>query len=745
MAARAYTNTLYGIKEKVGSNAKRSTREIKSRYYVWDRDTQFKTPPGQSIAGVRYGSVTETHDSLDIHLEEGVTASWHVSFSMMGGSCQVYVGTRRLNDQQLPPPLMRIYIRHASQITPLVERDLVLDDNERNKLIVPDGIGRYSVELLMTAEEGGSRLVLDCLWLEVKRTQGAEFQFPLVSSRLLPVGSVLQLGPGTSYRFLGNRFDPTEDDRRLPVARLRHPPDATSGMIEAVLDPRAFQLDKVERGHADEPVPEGAPDVLYLLDVLWKKCCQQTIRGISLLDLFNHLSFDTGAPMRVAIVGGAVRDVLRRRPLCEINDIDVVVSGCGYFELQREIADFFASRGVTTNESVVRASSKSRKYGMLKVMRDPALDSDDLDIALCKARSATYDSAATNGLNHYLYGHSYFADALTRDYTINAIYVDVCREEVYDPCHALPRDYSDTCDHDYDSVTRLVKQRLISAPLALVTRNRNGADAHNINIVDALRVIADDIGGQFRYFKELAKDGIKTPGENPVTLTLQDVGKDEDIRTFDCVFNFLCFSAVVRPLTPQYRHELSVALGHLTQERQTELRPQISAWVKSKKFGSGVDVDDSRLNDLADDLAKRFPDELWVRKMVKKLFGADATLDNDTSEPPNRLDKAAGLQDVTTDTMKNSKISKRLEKLGEKADSQGVDEEWNFIVEVMKAVARAIRTKVGVPFPAPTVNTSRTDVRAEGMYLNLSNPEDIRICEVLYYLSHEKKKNETEE
>lgn len=93
-----------------------------------------------------------------------------------------------------------------------------------------------------------------------------------------------------------------------------------------------------------------------LVQSLRRKCGIQRIRGIPLLDLMHYLAFGTGASYTIAIVGGAVRDTLRKEPF---HDIDIVVLGCEYHSLQQFIATFFATRGVPVNDAILHASGKS--------------------------------------------------------------------------------------------------------------------------------------------------------------------------------------------------------------------------------------------------------------------------------------------------------------------------------------------------------------------------------------------------
>ncbi len=281
----------------------------------------------------------------------------------------------------------------------------------------------------------------------------------------------------TTVTFLGFELDRDTVDKsaKTLVAVLK----TDSGVIKRnVFDSRRF---KVLSGPNFTPRPVVLAIEPILVDVLRRKCGQQRIRGIPLLDLFHYLACGTGAEHTVAIVGGAVRDALRKQ---RFNDIDIVVLGCEYHSLHKYLSDFFASRGKPVNDAVLRAGGKSKKYGMIKIIADPSSDADDLDIGICKAGFHPLDQGQMGkSKTPYIFGHSFSQDAASRDYTFNAIYVDVVKGVVYDPVSGLSRDtrFDDNgrCCHTLQSCAVVTKQ---------------------------MQILESDLGGQFRFFKELMKE-----------------------------------------------------------------------------------------------------------------------------------------------------------------------------------------------------------------------------------------------
>lgn len=90
-----------------------------------------------------------------------------------------------------------------------------------------------------------------------------------------------------------------------------------------------------------------------------------TIRNQSLLRIFWALADRNGIGYPVAVVGGAVRDILTRK---EPDDVDIVVGG-HYKELEDYLRDFFVSQGESVGKNTLFTKPKSKQFGQLKIMK----------------------------------------------------------------------------------------------------------------------------------------------------------------------------------------------------------------------------------------------------------------------------------------------------------------------------------------------------------------------------------------
>lgn len=242
-----------------------------------------------------------------------------------------------------------------------------------------------------------------------------------------------------------------------------------------------------------------------LIDTLVSKVSTQTIRGIPLKLLIEFLHWDTGITRDVAIVGGAVRDSLRELPPAEISDVDIVVA-CDYNELVDLLRIFFAMHNQPLDAMALLTDEKRRQFGMVKVMH-MAGDADDLDIGIFKSLAVSVlpaDVQRMVGPVSYLYGQSWHHDAATRDLSINALYVDICRRVVFDPCSVLPSHHSVKIKTVDGSRRRVIEQKLVLAGPAVRSNGTVLTGAFWAAYVAAL--VKLDYGGQFRFFKELVKD-----------------------------------------------------------------------------------------------------------------------------------------------------------------------------------------------------------------------------------------------
>jgi hypothetical protein len=199
----------------------------------------------------------------------------------------------------------------------------------------------------------------------------------------------------------------------------------------------------------------------------------QTIRGIPLYDLLNFLHCKCGMEVPVAVVGGAVRDVLL---LQDINDVDFVV-GRTFSELRNDIERFFALEGIVLSPNVLKCFPE---FGMMKLLPIPGVDKESIDIGIFKSNTCTIlPQDLRKPDESYIFGFSYDQDSEFRDYSSNAIYFDIFGLE----SQQLPA----------DAVISLRggREDAISHAVKLSARN--------------IEIKAADIGGRLRIWKMLKK------------------------------------------------------------------------------------------------------------------------------------------------------------------------------------------------------------------------------------------------
>jgi hypothetical protein len=131
-------------------------------------------------------------------------------------------------------------------------------------------------------------------------------------------------------------------------------------------------------------------------------------------------------------------------------------------DVVREIEGFFASRHVALEAGFLHKDAKRQEFVMLKIVNatgNPELEPDGLDIGLFKAGEITQAGLVTKDLaaesekkdltitlpwenntppespHKYVIGcdNSFACDALFRDFTVNAVYVDVFSRTIVDP------------------------------------------------------------------------------------------------------------------------------------------------------------------------------------------------------------------------------------------------------------------------------------------------------------------------
>lgn len=220
-----------------------------------------------------------------------------------------------------------------------------------------------------------------------------------------------------------------------------------------------------------------------------------TIRGQSLHELMSDLHCAGVAPVHIAIVGGAVRDVLN--DTCAA-DIDLAVSRT-WDQLQRDIRDFFANRGAPLTDASFECTGKRGRFGMMKIVKS-AGDKDSVDIGPFKSgridaypglRERVAAERSRKCEEQYVFGLSYDRDAQVRDYSVNAIYVDIFNWKVFDPRHGL--DCYQFCLHEINGAV---------FPMG----------PHRLEFVSKDCVeFQKDLGGRVRLFKLLSKMGPSLP------------------------------------------------------------------------------------------------------------------------------------------------------------------------------------------------------------------------------------------
>ena len=175
----------------------------------------------------------------------------------------------------------------------------------------------------------------------------------------------------------------------------------------------------------------------------------------------------------------------------------------------------------------------------------------------------------------YLFGCSddLLIDALSRDFTINAVYVDVINHRV-----AYPFDNMPTKDSLLKPITKDVPEALLPAPLSG-------------GIMPS--VMLQDCGGQFRLFKELSKS-------NPLGLFQVSVGADD-------------WRHIVRRLRTTVD-----ALLQFESDDETRQDNSTVPSVNNNNNNNNNDDDNNNSFEIVYAHALR-----WLRKMAVKLFGSD--------------------------------------------------------------------------------------------------------------------------
>lgn len=146
------------------------------------------------------------------------------------------------------------------------------------------------------------------------------------------------------------------------------------------------------------------------------------VRGSPLLKLIIHMAYGCGQHFPVFIVGGAVRDAILNQ---HVKDIDLVVP-MSYRHMQLRLREFFVQGRVPLAQGSLLTGKVRRQHGMLRVIAEDQTNDYDLDIGVM-----------TSSIALRAYGFNIGEDSMTRDFTINAIYVDVLTGNVFDPCRGM--------------------------------------------------------------------------------------------------------------------------------------------------------------------------------------------------------------------------------------------------------------------------------------------------------------------
>eukprot|EP00052_Salpingoeca_macrocollata_P007179 m.58183 g.58183 ORF g.58183 m.58183 type:complete len:954 (+) comp15881_c0_seq2:125-2986(+) len=247
-----------------------------------------------------------------------------------------------------------------------------------------------------------------------------------------------------------------------------------------------------------------------LLDHLLAYINKQTVYGVPLSDVLKALITPPNAPpgiqVPLALVGGSVIQTLQNNT-AGIHDLDFT-SGLTYEDIQRALNTVFAEHGVNiNNQQMLGAEGKRKQFGMLKLFVEnagPRYESlDPLDIAPFKvipqlAKYIEQNLAADKQTveereNYYWYGMSYSEDAKTRDFTANAVYLEL----MVDP-----------------NSGSLGFRRIVDPVGGLADLSKNLTVAANPAVLESLpgchdtavtKKVTGDRGGRFRLWKMLGK------------------------------------------------------------------------------------------------------------------------------------------------------------------------------------------------------------------------------------------------
>lgn len=236
-----------------------------------------------------------------------------------------------------------------------------------------------------------------------------------------------------------------------------------------------------------------------LVEYLVKKLWSQTVQGVPIMEILLALTDRDGLWFPVYITGGSIRDYLLGK---EPNDIDLVVGG-SYGDVRNRIQTFFAMLGKPLTEETLRTDKLTKSFGQMKVMNVNG-EPEPLDIALFKC--GKYDYKTTFGVtseSNYSFGYSCTEDMKYRDYSFNALYLDLFNNILYGHTEAIN-------------------------------------DARNLllRVVNPREFVTNDLGGQLRLWKMLKGDS-----------NLRPVETDFPVRTYVADLLYKKIDSIANPAT----------------------------------------------------------------------------------------------------------------------------------------------------------------------------------------------------
>lgn len=377
----------------------------------------------------------------------------------------------------------------------------------------------------------------DCLGDQIPELPSAiqsEQVYPIYSSRLIPYYTQFVDDKGTSYTYIGSHvnggqilvdmIDPSNNldnsDATFVYKRIKdtkysivedtygsiYPTGLPAFNYSILSEEEIYGVNGWKSAYDEEFIFNGK----YLIQTFFEYIRITTLRGVPLYTVLTQLANNRGSQYVVSAVGGSVRDLARNSA---VSDVDIATS-IPYYDIQTRLRDIFKVYGTPVDDIVIEATGKRKQFGMVKMLNIPPVDdiiidtctitkSDPLDIGPFKSIAAYSSVSFTKFLNKYswqqdqknskyLYGFSYAKDASTRDYSVNAVYLEAFGTN--------PKIIDVFGNGIADAKTNTL--RFAKYP----DGDKNWKD-----------LFEDDIGAQFRFWKFMMKTGEETwylpPGE----------------------------------------------------------------------------------------------------------------------------------------------------------------------------------------------------------------------------------------